>query len=177
VGSRLARTLGHAFIVAAVAVAGSGSSAQPWATTEVSPLRCPLDGAYDPANPFARIVRGELPVSLVAEDATVMAFIPLGWQHPGHALVVPKRAVRVLSDLNDAEIVAVMRMVKRVAVAQQRAFGSTGYTLEQNNGRHQDVCHAHFHVIPNTPGTSVTRATRGEMDAVSARLRGAMPPP
>jgi histidine triad (HIT) family protein len=139
-------------------------------------LRCPLTAEYDPANPFARILRGELPVSLIAEDRLVIAFVPLGWDHLGHALVVPRRAVRNLYDLTDAEIIAVTHMIRRIGTAQQRAFGSTGFSIEQNNARKQDVCHAHFHVIPNTPEVTNRRPTRAQMDDVAARLRAALPP-
>lgn len=138
-------------------------------------LPCPLLAPYDPGNPFARIVRGELPASVIAQDALVMAFVPLGWERPGHALVIPKRPARNLYDLTDAEAVAVMHMVRRVATAQQRAFGSTGFRLQQNNAQGQDVCHAHFHVVPNTPPNPTPKATRAEMDAVAERLRKALP--
>lgn len=141
-----------------------------------SPLRCPLEAPYDPDNPFARIIRGESPRSLIAENTLVLAFVPLDWRHRGHALVVPRRAVRNLNDMTNAEIIAVTDMVKRVALAQQRAFGGTGYSVQQNNGRSQDVCHAHFHVIPNTPAEDITAPrSRAEMDEVSAALKKALP--
>lgn len=139
-------------------------------------LRCPLDGPYDASNPFARILRGEQPASVVLETAAVIAFIPLAWEHPGHTLVIPKRAVRSLDDMSAAEIGAVAAAVKRVAAAQRRALGASGYTLEQNNGRNQSVCHAHFHVVPNTPAVVLAPRTRGEMDEIAARLKAALPP-
>lgn len=139
-------------------------------------LRCPLDAPYDMSNPFARILRGERPASVVLETDTVIAFIPLDWAHPGHTLVVPKRAVRSLDDMTAAEIADVAAAVKRVAAAQRRALGASGYTLEQNNGRNQSVCHAHFHVVPNTPTVTPAPRTRGEMDAIAARLKAALPP-
>jgi len=154
--------------------AGSSMAQMPPAPPE---LRCPLDGTYDANNSFARIIRGEIPVSMIAQDQEVLAFVPLGWEHPGHALVVPRRPVRNLNEMTDAEMVAVMHMVKRIAAAQEKAFGSTGFTLEQNNGRNQEVCHAHFHVIPNTIATSGdVRPSRAEMDLVASKLRAALPP-
>lgn len=138
-------------------------------------LRCPLSAPYDPGNAFARIIRGELPASVIAQNARVMAIIPLEWEHVGHALVIPKRAVRNLDDLDDRDLVAVMHMVRRVAKAQQRALASTGFSLQQNNASRQDVCHFHVHVIPNTPLVARVRATRAEMDAIAQRLRAALP--
>lgn len=139
-------------------------------------LRCPLDAPYDAQNPFARILRGELPASVVLETDAVIAFIPIDWEHPGHVLVVPKRAVRNLDDMTGAEVAAVAAAVKRVAAAQRRALGASGYTLEQNNGRNQSVCHAHFHVIPNTAPVPLAPRTRAEMDEMAARLKAALPP-
>lgn len=140
-----------------------------------SGVRCPLSAPYDPANPFARIVRGELPASVIAQDARVMAIMPLEWDHPGHALVIPKHPVRTLYDLGDRDLTAVMHMVRRVATAQQRALGSTGFSLQQNNASRQDVCHFHVHVIPNTPLVPRVGVTRAEMDAMARRLRAALP--
>ena len=138
-------------------------------------LPCPLSAPYDSNNVFARIIRGQLPASIVAQDARAIAIIPLDWEHPGHALVIPKRPVRNLYDLGDRDLVAVMNMVKRVATAQQRALGSTGFSLQQNNASKQDVCQLHFHVIPNTPLVPRVRATRAEMDAMAERLKAALP--
>ena len=137
---------------------------------------CPLSAPYDSDNPFARIIRRELPASIIDQDARVMAIVPLEWDHPGHALIIPKAPVRNLFELDDRDALAVMAMAKRVATAQQRALGSTGFSLQQNNAGRQDVCHFHVHVIPNTPAVPRTRATRAEMDASAERLRGALPP-
>ncbi|MFS0738702.1 HIT domain-containing protein [Sphingomonas sp. 1P06PA] len=142
---------------------------------QVATLPCPLTASYRKDNAFARIIRGELPASLIAADKRVIAIIPLDWEHPGHALVIPKAAVRNLDDLSDRDALAMLHMIKRVAAAQQRALGSSGYSLQQNNGSRQDVCHLHVHVIPNTAAVPRVRATRAEMDAMAERLRAALP--
>jgi histidine triad (HIT) family protein len=113
-------------------------------------------------------------VSTIDQDARVMAIVPLEWEHPGHALVIPKKAVRNLYDLKDRDLAAVMAMVRRIGTAQQRALGSSGFSLEQNNGRRQDVCHFHMHVVPNTAAIPRMRATRADMDAMASRLRAAL---
>jgi histidine triad (HIT) family protein len=138
------------------------------------PLKCPLYAPYDPNNPFTKIISGEKRQAIVYSDPLVIAFVPIGWDNPGHVLIVPRRRVRNLGDLNDREMLAVFHAIRRIAAAQERAFGSTGYTVEQNNGRNQTVCHAHFHVIPNTPEQSVHNATVEQMEAIAARLRAAL---
>ena len=136
-------------------------------------LTCPLDRRYDPANPFARILRNEAPAARIVETADMIAIVPIEWDHPGHALVIPRRAVRSLDDMTPAEMAHALDLARRIGAAQRRAFGATGYTVTQNNGRAQHVCHVHFHVIPNTPAEK-TRATPAQMQAVADRLRVAM---
>ena len=49
-----------------------------------------LDGAYDDANIFAKILRGEAPAAKVFEDDHVLAFMDVFPQARGHTLVIPK---------------------------------------------------------------------------------------
>ena len=139
----------------------------------VSALTCPLDRPYDPTNPFARILRNEAPAARIAETRDMIAIVPIEWEYPGHALVIPRRAVRSLDDMTPTELAHALELARRVGAAQRRAFGATGYTVTQNNGRAQHVCHVHFHVIPNTP-TDKTKATFAAMQAIADRLRAAM---
>lgn len=160
-----------AALIAALAPAGPSAAAE-----QTQALPCPLSAPYRRDNPFARILAGKLPASIIAQDARVIAIIPLEWDHPGHALIIPKAPARTLDDLGDRDALAVLHMAKRVAAAQRQALGSTGYSLQQNNGFRQDVCHFHLHVIPNTPAIPRASASRGEMDAMAEKLRAAMPP-
>ena len=134
---------------------------------------CPLDAPYDEDNAFARVLRGELEASRVYEDERVVVIMPLQWEHPGHALVVPRRPVRHLFDMTAAEMGHALHVAAQVAAAQQRALGSTGFSILQNNGRDQAVGHVHFHVIPNTPRTPQNCIPRGELDAMAQRLAAA----
>ncbi|MFD1787988.1 HIT family protein [Sphingomonas floccifaciens] len=142
-----------------------------------------LTGAYDAGNPFARILRGELPVSKVYEDKTVLVFMPLTMAKPGHVLIIPKRlGVRNLLDLTPAELAACMVAAQKAGRAQMAALGATGFQIRQNNGSDagQEVFHPHVHVIPfvgpdKALRTDADRNTRAELDAMAARLRAAWP--
>ena len=125
----------------------------------------------------ARVRRGleALPGAIIAQNRLVVALVPIDWENPGHALVITRRAVRNMEGLSDAEMVAAMHMIRRVAAAQRKALGATGYTVRQNNARNQEVCHIHFHGVPNTPVDKVDRATMPQMEAIAARLRAALP--
>lgn len=141
----------------------------------VAPPHCPLDARYDPANPFAQILAGKAPASIVAETPDMIALIPIAWERPGHVLVIPRRAVRNLDDMTASEMADALLLARRIAAAQRRAFGNSGYVIQQNNGGGaQHVCHVHFHVIPNTPVEKVEHATPEQMQAIAQRIAEAL---
>ena len=78
---------------------------------------------YDESNPFARILRGELPCIKVAETDATLAFMDLMPQADGHVLVVPKESAAEIFELSDAATVACMRMTQKIAVALRAASG------------------------------------------------------
>ena len=55
--------------------------------------------AYDPNNPFARILRGEFSCYKVYEDEHVLAFLDIMPRAPGHTLVIPKAPARNILDI------------------------------------------------------------------------------
>lgn len=142
-----------------------------------------LTGAYDPKNPFARILRSEAPASKVYEDKHVLVLMPLTMAKPGHVLVIPKRlGARNLLDLTPAELTACMVAAQKAGRAQMVALGATGFQIRQNNGSDagQEVFHPHFHVVPFVGPDKALRPdkdrnTRDELDAMAARLRAAWP--
>ena len=163
----------QALLAGLAAVTPAQVGAPPPETTSTPALRCPLNQPYQQNNPFARIIRGELPASRVYEDAQVIVLLPLEWDHPGHALVIPKPPVRSLFDMTPAEMGHALLIARQVGAAQQRALGSTGFSIEQNNARSQHVCHVHFHVVPNTPRATQDPVPREELDRMAERLRTA----
>lgn len=110
---------------------------------------------YDPNNVFARILRGELPCRKLYEDEHTLAFHDIRPLAPTHALVVPKGAYISFADFSarasDAEIVALVRAVGRVA----RDLGAEedGYRILANAGAnaHQEVPHLHIHIFAGRP--------------------------
>jgi histidine triad (HIT) family protein len=125
-----------------------------------------LDGTYDPANIFAKIVRGEAPSAKVYEDAETLAFMDVFPQARGHVLVIHKASTaRNLLDVEDAALQAVMRTTQKVARAVRAAFNPDGVAVMQFNGAAagQTVFHLHFHVIPRMAGTALGRHGGGAM--------------
>ena len=94
---------------------------------------------------FSRIIAGEIPSYKVAEVERFYAFLDINPLVKGHTLVVPKREVDYIFDLEDGELAAMQIFTKSVALAIQQVFpckkvGQAVIGLE--------VPHAHIHLIP-----------------------------
>ena len=94
---------------------------------------------------FSKIAAGEIPSYKCAEDEQFYAFLDINPIQKGHTLVIPRREVDYVFDMNDDEIGAYMVFAKKVAVAIKRAFpckkvGMAVLGLE--------VPHAHIHLVP-----------------------------
>ena len=71
---------------------------------------------------FSRIIAGEIPSYKVAENEQFYAFLDINPLVKGHTLVVPKREVDYIFDLEDDEVAAMHVFAKSVALAIQQAF-------------------------------------------------------
>ena len=69
------------------------------------------------ASIFSRIVAGEIPCYKIAENERYFAFLDISPLTPGHTLVIPKREVDYLFDLDDEEIAEINVFAKKVAIA------------------------------------------------------------
>ena len=97
------------------------------------------------ASIFSKIVAGEIPSYKVAEDDRFFAFLDINPLAKGHTLVIPKREVDYIFDLDDEELAALHVFAKKVALAIGKAFpckkvGMAVLGLE--------VPHAHIHLVP-----------------------------
>ena len=110
---------------------------------------------YNHANIFARVLRGEVPVTRVFEDEWAIAFHDIAPQAPTHLLVIPRGAYVSWDDFSargsEAEIAGFVRAVGKAA----RAAGlvEPGYRLLANTGpdSHQQVPHLHVHLFAGRP--------------------------
>ena len=71
---------------------------------------------------FCKIVEGELPSSRVYEDDSVLAFLAIEAINPGHTLVIPKRHIESIWDMEDSLYAQNMDVVKKISVALDLAF-------------------------------------------------------
>jgi len=84
--------------------------------------------AYDPQNPFAKILRGEFPCYKVHEDDHTLAFLDIMPRCGGHTLVIPKAPARNILDVSPEDFAYVARVAQKVARAAVTAFKADGIT-------------------------------------------------
>jgi histidine triad (HIT) family protein len=99
---------------------------------------------------FCRIVSGEIPASKVYEDADVFAFNDINPQAPLHALVIPKRHIATLNDLNGGDEAIVGKLVRTAAaIAAENRLAERGYrtVFNCNAEAGQTVFHIHLHLL------------------------------
>lgn len=137
---------------------------------------------YDPQNPFAKILRGELPSIKVYEDDSTVAIMDIMPQAEGHVLVLPKEAAVEIFELSVESAAACMRTTHRVASAVKAALNPPGVLIAQFNGRAagQTVPHVHFHVIPRREGEvlkphAAIQADTERLREIAGRIIAAMP--
>jgi histidine triad (HIT) family protein len=124
---------------------------------------------------FTKIVKGEIPAHKVYEDERVLAFLDIHPTTTGHTLVIPKRQVEFLWDLDDEDYQAVMMAAKTVARRQRDVLG-VKYVGVKVIG--VDVPHAHVQLIPfssageyNQPQDMESEPNHSELAGVAEKLR------
>ena len=99
---------------------------------------------------FCRIVEGTVPSTQLYEDDACVAFEDLNPQAPVHALIIPKRHIPSLSDVQEDDLPLLGQlMIACSHIAKQKGLVTNGYRVVTNIGREagQTVFHLHFHVL------------------------------
>jgi histidine triad (HIT) family protein len=128
------------------------------------------------ASIFTRIVNREIPAHIVAEDERYIAFLDINPLTIGHTLVVPKKEVDYLFDLDDDTLAGMNVFSKKVAIAIKKAVPCLRIGVEVIG---LEVPHAHVHLIPmnRTEDLNFKRAklkpTKEELTEVAERIRRA----
>lgn len=130
---------------------------------------------------FCEIVRGAQPASIVWEDDFTVAVVDLRQFHPGHVLVIPRRHLPDVRELDYETGAAVMATVVRITRAVAAAFPNEGMSLWHSIGAaaFQEVPHLHIHVHPRMLDDGLLRVypsvpalpDRAELDRYAANLR------
>jgi histidine triad (HIT) family protein len=108
----------------------------------------------DPDCIFCKIVAGELPARIVAEDERTVAFMDIAPATRGHLLVIPRAHASDLTSVQAEDLSAVMLAAQRLAARMGERLGADGVNLINSCGSAawQTVFHFHVHVIPRYEG-------------------------
>ena len=127
---------------------------------------------------FCRIVAGEAPAAIVAEDEHTVAFLAIRPLFHGHLLLVPRTHVVTLPDLPGELVAPLFTRAQALCRATEAAMDAKGTFVAMNNVVSQSVPHLHVHVVPRVPKDGLRGffwprtkyADEAEMQAVAARI-------
>lgn len=94
---------------------------------------------------FTKIINGEVPCYKIAEDENYIAFLDVFPLKKGHTLVVPKKEIDYIFDLDSETYQGLMMFSKKIAEAIKRAYPCNRIGLSVIG---LEVPHAHIHLVP-----------------------------
>lgn len=97
------------------------------------------------ASLFSRIIARELPAEIIAEDEHFIAFLDIMPLVKGHVLVVPKREVSYIFDLEPGELSALHLFAQQVAKAMDKSLTCSRIGMAVIG---LEVPHVHIHLVP-----------------------------
>ena len=97
---------------------------------------------------FCRIVRGEIPAKLVAENEHCVAFRDINPQAPVHVLIIPREHVASLDEATDPALIGRLALLA-AEIARREGVAARGYrtVFNTNADAGQTVFHLHLHLL------------------------------
>jgi len=105
---------------------------------------------------FCKINNKEIPADIIFEDDKLSVFLDMKPVHPGHTLIVTKKHYANIEEMPEEDLIAIIKMVKKVGKILKEKLDYKGYNVISNNDpvAGQSVFHSHFHVVPRVAGDS-----------------------
>ena len=97
------------------------------------------------ASIFTKIIEGQLPCHKIAENGDFMAFLDINPIKLGHTLVIPKREIDYVFDLDDDEFQGIMSFAKSLALPIKQATSCERVCMIIAG---YEVPHTHIHLVP-----------------------------
>ncbi len=122
---------------------------------------------------FTRIINGEIPAEKLAEDDRFLAFLDIRPIRLGHTLVVPKKEVDYIFDLDDPTLSGLLPFARPLARPIERATGCTRVGLMVAG---LEIPHCHLHLVPmddihDLSFAKAAEASAAEMAEMADRIR------
>lgn len=99
---------------------------------------------------FCKIIKGEIPTTKVYEDEEILAFNDINPAAPIHILVIPKKHIDCIANLNKEDEALIGRIYGVInKIAEEKGFKEQGFRVIVNSGENggQEVMHLHFHIL------------------------------
>ncbi len=129
------------------------------------------------ASIFTKIVRGEIPSYKIAEDEQFYAFLDIYPLAKGHTLVIPKKEVDYLFDLDDHFLAEMTVFSKKIAKAIEKVIPCARIGVAVLG---LEVPHAHIHLIPINSEADISfsrpklKLSEEEFQEIAAKIRNAL---
>ena len=123
---------------------------------------------------FSRIVSGEIPSHRIAEDDNYYAFLDINPLAEGHTLVIPKKEIDYIFDLDDELLAGIQVFSKRIAKAIEKVIPCQRIGIAVLG---LEVPHAHIHLIPINNiedinfGRPKLKLSNGELAEIAGKIR------
>ncbi len=129
---------------------------------------------------FCSILAGDMPGEVVQEDEHTVAFMDIQPWTRGHAVVIPRRHVKNLYEIEDEELARVNTAGRRLALKMRDNLHADGINLLNSTepAAWQTIFHFHLHVIPRYEDDPLQLPTQPgkvepeDMARVAAEIRG-----
>lgn len=97
---------------------------------------------------FCKIAKGEIPSKKLYEDDNVLAFLDINPDRPGHTLIIPKKHILDLTELDDETVINIKNTAQKLQPLLKERLNYDGLKCIQNNGIIQEIKHYHLHLVP-----------------------------
>ena len=99
---------------------------------------------------FKKIIDKEIPADVVYEDDDVLAFKDISPQAPTHILIIPKKEIPTVDDVEDEDALVLGKLfIVASKIAREQGIAQSGYRLMVNcrDDGGQEVYHLHMHLL------------------------------
>jgi len=103
---------------------------------------------------FCKIATHKISSKIIYEDSKIIAFNDINPKAPIHILIIPKKHMESVSDLQNEDAVLVGKLLMKAAeIAKTKGIDKYGFRLIFNTGKHsgQEVDHIHLHLLGGKP--------------------------
>ena len=112
---------------------------------------------------FCKIIKGEIPSMTIYEDVVVKVFLDINPTTNGDTLIVPKKHIENMLDLDDKTLSHIHKISKEIYNVLKEKLNIDGLTLVQNNFYGQEIKHYHVHLIPRYKNDDVKQLSNKEI--------------